>query len=128
MRMGRLECAGEAAAVNERSCGTQQGLQNRTATGSTKYQQKSVGCGRADSLAHGVKDGLPRCLCRHADVSRLVRKTKRLKQGIIFPVVNSSAELTDMVDEYWDLKCLPVGGECIDMSCHWDSRSGDKEA
>ena len=33
-----------------------------------------------------------------------------------------------MVDEYWESKCLPFGGECIGISCHWDSRSGDKEA
>lgn len=93
-----------------------------------KYQQKSIVCGKADCLAHGTKNSLPNYLCRRADFSRLVQEAKRLKQVMISPVVNSSAELTDMVDEYWDLKCLPAGGESIGMSCHWDSRSGDKEA
>ena len=93
-----------------------------------EHQQKSIVCGKSDSLAHGTKSSLPSYLCRRADVSRLVQEAKRLKQGIISLVVNSSAERTDMVDEYWDSECLPVRGEWISMSCHWDSRSGDKEA
>ena len=67
-----------------------------------KYQQKRIVCGKADSLAHRTKNTLPRYLCRRADVSRLVQEAKRFKQGIVFPFVNNCAELTDMLDEYWD--------------------------
>ena len=67
-----------------------------------KYQQKSIVCGKADSFAHGIKNTLPRNLCRPADVSRLVQEAKRFKQGTIFPVVKIRAKRTDMLDEYWD--------------------------
>ena len=93
-----------------------------------KYQQKSTVCGKADWLAHDTKSNLPRYLCHRADVSRLVQEAKRLRQGIVSLVVDSSAKLTDMVDEHWDSRYLSVGEECIGISCHWDSRFGDKEA
>ena len=36
------------------------------------------------------------------DISRLVQEANYSKQGIIFLIVNSSAEFTDISDGYWD--------------------------
>ena len=57
-----------------------------------KNQQESIGCGNADSLAQGIRNGVPHYLCRRANVSRIVQQARRLKHRRIFSVVDSSAE------------------------------------